>query len=105
MVIMKSTIPILALQSVVVCAGFTMPEKSPNGVYSVHVNDQGVGVYDGLTVDHTTTVTPRAPSSHLKARQWRDEGGWDRSDPETFCGCGYVQTLASILIIFKCMIN
>ncbi|KAH7480486.1 hypothetical protein FOMA001_g7939 [Fusarium oxysporum f. sp. matthiolae] len=85
---MKSTIPILALQSVVVCAGFTMPEKSPNGVYSVHVNDQGVGVYDGLTVDHTTTVTPRAPSSHLKARQWRDEGGWDRSDPETFCGCG-----------------
>ncbi|RKK19915.1 hypothetical protein BFJ70_g9872 [Fusarium oxysporum] len=87
---MKSTIPILALQSVVVCAGFTMPEKSPNGVYSVHVNDQGVGVYDGLTVDHTTTVTPMAPSSHLKARQWRDEGGLDRSDPETFCGCGGV---------------
>lgn len=52
-----------------------MPEKSPNGVYSVRVNDQGVGVYDGLTVDHTTTVTPRAPSFHLKARQWRDEGG------------------------------
>ncbi|EXA45739.1 hypothetical protein FOQG_09305 [Fusarium oxysporum f. sp. raphani 54005] len=65
-----------------------MPEKLPNGVYSVNVNDQGLEVYDGLTVDHTTTVTPRAPSSHLEARQWRDEGGWDRSEPETFCGCG-----------------
>ncbi|KAI8403732.1 hypothetical protein FOFC_17175 [Fusarium oxysporum] len=85
---MKSTTPILLLQSVVACAGFTMPEKLPNGVYSVHVNDQGLEVYDGLTVDHTTTVTPRAPSSHLEARQWRDEGGWDRSEPEMFCGCG-----------------
>jgi hypothetical protein len=92
---MKSTTSILVLQSVAACAGFTMPEKLPNGVYSVHVNAQGLEVYDGLTVDHSTTVTPRAPSPQLKARQWKDEGGWDRSDPETFCGCGYVQTLTS----------
>jgi hypothetical protein len=92
---MKSTTPILILQSVVACAGFTMPENLPNGVYSVHVNTQGLEVYDGLTVDHTTTVTPRSPSRQLKARQLKDDGGWDRSDPEIYCGCGYVQTLTS----------
>ncbi|KAH7238144.1 hypothetical protein BKA59DRAFT_236893 [Fusarium tricinctum] len=85
---MKSTTPILILQSIAACAGFTMPEKMPNGVYSVHVNAQGLEVYNGLTVDHTTTVTPKKPSRQLKARQIKDEGGWDRDDPETYCGCG-----------------
>ncbi|KAF4336658.1 hypothetical protein FBEOM_9477 [Fusarium beomiforme] len=85
---MKSSTPILILQSVVACAGFTMPENLPNGVYRVHVNSQGLEVYDGLTVDHTTTVTPGVSSRQLKARQWKDEGGWDRDDPEMYCGCG-----------------
>jgi hypothetical protein len=93
---MKSTTPILILQSVVACAGFTMPENLPNGVYRVHVDAQSLEVYDGLTVDHSTIVTPRATSRQLKARQWKDEGGWDRSDPETYCGCGYVQRLTSL---------
>ncbi|KAF5664334.1 hypothetical protein FHETE_7091, partial [Fusarium heterosporum] len=85
---MKSTTPILILQSVVACAGFTMPENLPNGVYHVHVNDEGLEVYNGLTIDHTTTVTPKVSSPQVKARQWKDEGGWDLTQPETFCGCG-----------------
>jgi hypothetical protein len=93
--IMKSTTTILLLQSIVACTAFTMPEKLPNGVYSVHANDQGLEVYEGLTVDHSTTVIPKAPSSKVEARQWKDEGGWDRSQPEMYCGCGYVQTLTS----------
>lgn len=91
---MKSTTSILILQSVAACAGFTMPEKMPNGVYSVHVNAKGLEVYNGLTVDHTTTVTPKAASRQVKARQIKDEGGWDRDEPETWCGCGYVQTFS-----------
>ncbi|KAF4453291.1 hypothetical protein F53441_4021 [Fusarium austroafricanum] len=85
---MKATTSILVLQSAVACAGFTLPENLPNGVYRAQVNAQGLEVHDGLTVDHSTTVTPRVPTRQLKARQWKEEGGWDRSDPEMFCGCG-----------------
>ncbi|KAF4502106.1 hypothetical protein FAGAP_1677 [Fusarium agapanthi] len=78
---MKSTTTILLLQSIIACAGFTMPEKLPNGVYSVHVNDQGPEVYEGLTVDHSTTVTPQASKSQVEApvdmlkAQFRDADG------------------------------
>ncbi|KAF4950183.1 hypothetical protein FSARC_13275 [Fusarium sarcochroum] len=85
---MKATTPLLVLQSVVACTAFTLPENLPNGVYSLHVDAKGREVSEGLTLDHTTTVTPKTPPRHLNARQTKDEGGWDRDQPDLWCGCG-----------------
>lgn len=85
---MKSTTSLLVLQTVVACAGFTLPENLPNGVYSAHVNNEGLEIHDGLTLEHTTTMKPKVSSSELETRQTKEEGGWDRSEPELYCGCG-----------------
>ncbi|KAG8668061.1 hypothetical protein FPOAC1_007424 [Fusarium poae] len=85
---MKTTNIVLGLQSAVVCAAFTLPDNLPNGVYHAHVDAQGLEVTDGVTVDYNTTVTPQKTTRQLKSRQTKDEGGWDRDQPEMWCGCG-----------------
>lgn len=85
---MKSTTLLLVLQSVVACAGFTLPENLPNGVYSAYVNNKGIEIHDGLTLEHTTTMKSTVSPSELETRQTKEEGGWDRSEPELYCGCG-----------------
>ncbi|KAM0391475.1 hypothetical protein ACHAPZ_011296 [Fusarium culmorum] len=84
---MKFTTPLLVLQSVA-CATFTLPDNLPNGVYRAHVNAEGLEVSEGVTVDYKTTVTPRKTTNLLKSRQIKDEGGWDRDQPDMWCGCG-----------------
>ncbi|UZP36560.1 hypothetical protein NXS19_004376 [Fusarium pseudograminearum] len=84
---MKFTTPLLVLQSVA-CAAFTLPDNLPNGVYHAHVNAEGLEVSEGVTVDYKTTVTPRKTTNLLKSRQTKDEGGWDRDQPDMWCGCG-----------------
>ncbi|CAF3617369.1 unnamed protein product [Fusarium graminearum] len=84
---MKFTAPLVVLQSVA-CAAFTLPDNLPNGVYRAHVNSEGLEVSEGVTVEYKTTVTPRKTTNLLKSRQTKDEGGWDRDQPDMWCGCG-----------------
>ncbi|RGP62579.1 hypothetical protein FSPOR_9158 [Fusarium sporotrichioides] len=85
---MKTKTLLLLLQSAVACTAFTLPDNLPNGVYHAHVDDQGLEVTEGVTVDYNTTVTPKKTSHLLKSRQTKEEGGWDRDQPEMWCGCG-----------------
>lgn len=101
---MKFTTPLLVLQSVA-CAAFTLPDNLPNGVYRAHVNSEGLEVSEGLTVDYKTTVTPRKTTNLLKSRQTKDEGGWDRDQPDMWCGCGCVQILETQLLLDALLIN